>query len=65
MLSCTLASIHNEYFISKLVQDMRSAIINDTFFEFKEAFLAKYKKVEIEEPTQEELRQKSEERKRR
>lgn len=67
MLSCTLASIHNEYFIGKLVQDMRQAIIDDTFFEFKDAFLAQYKKAkeDKEEPTQEELRQKSEERKRR
>ncbi len=64
MLSCTLASIHNEYFIGKLVQDMRDAIINDTFLEFKESFLNKYKKDEAIEPTQEELKQKREDRKR-
>ncbi|HLP86713.1 MAG TPA: tRNA guanosine(34) transglycosylase Tgt [Candidatus Paceibacterota bacterium] len=42
MLGATLASIHNIYFINKLVADMRQAIIDDNFFEFKKEFLDKY-----------------------
>ena len=42
MLGATLASIHNIYFINKLVADMRQAIIDDKFFEFKKEFLDKY-----------------------
>lgn len=42
MLGATLASIHNEYFINKLVSDMRQAILDDKFFEFKEEFLNNY-----------------------
>jgi queuine tRNA-ribosyltransferase len=42
MEAATLASIHNLYFINKLVADMREAILNNNFFEFKEAFLNKY-----------------------
>jgi tRNA-guanine transglycosylase len=45
MLAATLASIHNIYFINKLVSDMRQAILEDRFFEFKEEFLNKYEKV--------------------
>jgi queuine tRNA-ribosyltransferase len=44
MLAGTLASIHNLYFIVHLVDSMREAILNDTFFEFKEKFLELYKK---------------------
>jgi len=44
MLAGTLGSIHNVYFINKLVADMRAAILNDTFFEFKEEFLKNYDK---------------------
>ncbi|MES2931033.1 MAG: tRNA guanosine(34) transglycosylase Tgt [Patescibacteria group bacterium] len=44
MEAATLASIHNVHFITKLVSDMRQAILDDTFFEFKEEFLGKYKK---------------------
>lgn len=43
-LAATLATIHNEYFIVKLVDDIRSSIDNGTFFEFKEAWLKQYKK---------------------
>jgi len=43
MEAATLASIHNIYFINKLVADMRQAILDDTFFEFKDSFLKKYK----------------------
>jgi queuine tRNA-ribosyltransferase len=42
MLGATLATIHNIYFINKLVQDMRQAILEDRFFEFKEKFLGEY-----------------------
>jgi len=46
MLSCTLASIHNEYFINHLVMDMREALLKDTFDEFKEGFLKEYLKAD-------------------
>jgi queuine tRNA-ribosyltransferase len=47
MLGATLASIHNLYFINKLVADIRQSLLDDKFFEFKEAFLTGYyKKVE-------------------
>jgi queuine tRNA-ribosyltransferase len=42
MLGATLASIHNIYFINKLVADMRQAIINERFQEFKNEFLDNY-----------------------
>lgn len=42
MLGATLATIHNLYLIIHLVDDMREAILNDTFFEFKKAFLSEY-----------------------
>jgi len=42
MLGATLASIHNVYFINKLVSGMRQAILEDKFFEFKKEFLDKY-----------------------
>jgi queuine tRNA-ribosyltransferase len=44
MLASTLASIHNLYFIVHLVERMRQSIIDDTFYDFKEAFLKKYQK---------------------
>jgi queuine tRNA-ribosyltransferase len=43
MLSATLASIHNLYFIVNLVKKIRQSILDETFFEFKEEFLDKYK----------------------
>ena len=42
MLGATLASIHNLYFITKLVADIRQALIDDRFFEFKDEFLNNY-----------------------
>ena len=42
MLGATLASIHNTYFINKLVSNMRQAILDDNFLEFKKEFLNKY-----------------------
>lgn len=44
MEAATLATIHNIYFITKLVSDMRTSIIDGTFFEFKKEFLENYKK---------------------
>ncbi len=44
MLGATLASIHNIYFISKLVSDMRQAILDEKFQEFKKQFLTRYAK---------------------
>jgi queuine tRNA-ribosyltransferase len=43
MFAGTLASIHNLYFIVHLVDDMRKAIYDGTFFEFKKEFLENYK----------------------
>ena len=42
MLAGTLASIHNLRFIVKLVDDMREAILNDTFNKMREDFLKEY-----------------------
>jgi queuine tRNA-ribosyltransferase len=42
MLGATLASIHNLYFINKLVADIRQSLLDDTFFEFKDSFLKRY-----------------------
>jgi queuine tRNA-ribosyltransferase len=42
MLGATLASIHNVYFITNLVSQMRQSILDDDFFEFKDDFLNKY-----------------------
>jgi queuine tRNA-ribosyltransferase len=42
MLSSTLLTIHNEYFIVNLVAKMRQSIINGNFFEFKEEFLGRF-----------------------
>ncbi len=42
MLAGTLASIHNLYFINKLVEDIRQSLINENFYEFKEQFLKNY-----------------------
>jgi queuine tRNA-ribosyltransferase len=42
MLGATLSSIHNVYFITNLVKQMRQAILEDKFFEFKKEFLTTY-----------------------
>jgi queuine tRNA-ribosyltransferase len=42
MVGATLASIHNLFFINKLVADIRKALLEDTYFELKKAFLEKY-----------------------
>ncbi|MEK7635030.1 MAG: tRNA guanosine(34) transglycosylase Tgt [Patescibacteria group bacterium] len=43
MLGCTLASVHNVYFLNNLMSRIRESILNKTFFEFKEEFLRNYK----------------------
>ncbi len=43
-LAGTLLSIHNERFIIKLVDDIRLSLENDTFYKFKDQFLANYYK---------------------
>lgn len=42
LLSNTLATIHNERFIIRLVDDIRASITHGTFFDFKESFLSRY-----------------------
>jgi len=42
MLGGTLGSIHNLYFIINLVKNMRQAILDNTFIQFREKFLDKY-----------------------
>jgi len=44
MLGATLASVHNLYFVTKLVDDIREAMIQEQFFEFKEKFITRYYK---------------------
>jgi len=43
-LAFTLATIHNEHFIVKLVDDIRQSIIDDNFFEIKDEWLKRYYK---------------------
>ncbi len=45
ILAATLLAIHNLYFIIHLVDNMRQAIRDDTFFEYRDAFLGKYLRV--------------------
>lgn len=42
MLAATLASIHNLYFIVRLVSRMRESIIAENFSQFKDEFLKRY-----------------------
>lgn len=42
LLANTLATIHNEHFIVKLVDDIRESIDEGTFYQFKNDFLASY-----------------------
>ncbi len=42
LLANTLATIHNERFIVRLVDDIRESIVRGTFYEYKERFLADY-----------------------
>lgn len=39
MFGATLASIHNLFFINKLVADIRQSLLDNKFFEFKDEFL--------------------------
>ena len=42
LLAATLLTIHNEYFIVNLVADIRTSILNGSFYEFKTEFLGRY-----------------------
>lgn len=42
MLAATLASIHNEHFIIKLVDDIRASIGDGSFVDFRDAWLGRY-----------------------
>ena len=42
MVAATLATIHNERFIVRLVDQMRAALLNGTFQELKREFLGRY-----------------------
>lgn len=42
LLGFTLATIHNERFIVKLVDDIRQSILNDTYEAFKQEWLGRY-----------------------
>ena len=42
ILALRLLSIHNLHFLLKFAEDMRTAIANDTFPEFRAAFLENY-----------------------
>jgi queuine tRNA-ribosyltransferase len=42
MVAATLATIHNERFIVRLVDQMRQHLLDGTFYEFKSDFLARY-----------------------
>lgn len=42
LLANTLMSIHNEYFIVGLVDQMRASIEDGTFYEFRDSWLARY-----------------------
>lgn len=44
ILGPILASMHNIYFLTSLVQKVRESILNGTFAEFRDAFLAAYKR---------------------
>jgi queuine tRNA-ribosyltransferase len=43
MVAATLATIHNERFIVRLVDQMRAALLDGTFQELKSEFLGRYK----------------------
>jgi len=41
-LAAPLASIHNERFIVRMVDDARAAIADGTYFEYRDEFLGNY-----------------------
>lgn len=46
MLAATLSTIHNVRFVIRLVEEIRSAILSDSYWDFKKNFLSLYKPVE-------------------
>ncbi len=47
ILACTLASIHNERFVVRTVDEIRKSIKTGSFFEFKYQFLSRYYNTEL------------------
>ena len=43
MIAATLATIHNERFIVRLVDQMRASLLDGTFQDLKREFLGRYK----------------------
>jgi queuine tRNA-ribosyltransferase len=43
IIAATLATIHNERFIVRLVDQMRAALVSGDYFECKEPFMGRYK----------------------
>lgn len=56
LLAYRLASIHNLYFMNKLVQDIRGAITKGTYNKFKSDFLAAYQTTDEERRIDQKLR---------
>ena len=48
ILSSILASYHNLYFLHNMMEEIRTAIDNDCFEEYKKNFLARYERGEIQ-----------------
>ena len=42
MVASTLATIHNERFIVRMIDDIRASILEGRFVEFKDDFLGRY-----------------------
>jgi queuine tRNA-ribosyltransferase len=43
MIAATLATIHNERFVVRLVDQMRAALKTDHFFDLKDEFMGRFK----------------------
>jgi queuine tRNA-ribosyltransferase len=42
ILGLTLASLHNEYFVVNLVDRIRASLIDGSFFDVKQAYVARF-----------------------
>ena len=56
LLAYRLATIHNLTFISRLIRDIRDAILNNNFVSFRDGFLADY--IPVDEQVRLEQKQK-------
>lgn len=54
-LSATLASIHNERFVVKMVDDAREAIDDGTYFDYRDDFLGKYYAKKVAQQAEQEV----------